>query len=520
MKHHNNVIDVGDRKQLFIDQRFIEQSRGIQLRMNPPLKSDPILLSETEWEENRLVCYSTILDMGGEYYLYYNALPAGLKEIKRDSIAICLAVSTDGIEWKRRTVGLHEFRGSKENNIIMLGGHATPFIDPEESKGYRFKAISSGDAQNPPFSEEVCTWQSIDGIKWGRAAKDPVLPFACDTQNQCFYDARLKKYVFYLRSRHPLWNRSVSRGEVDDFYQSKWYHGPLPKKGRTEGMEILNFDYRYLSAQLPIVMHTDDADPPMTTLYTPGVHQYPEAEDVYLAFPSAYRFYNSGALPDESARHWGSRPPVFNSYGRDHRGTETVSRNDGPLSVQLAVSRDGIRWNRFRSEYIPPGLLGELDGGTTYITVGMIRKGNYIYQYYSGGPSTHGESELQETKKKGIIRRVIQRLDGFVSVDADNAGGELVTPPLIFRGGRLQLNIDCGALGEAWVEIQSPDGVPIKGYSLDECVSVDRNGVEQPVWWHKGPDASPLSGKPVCLKIKMRSAKLYAFQFVEELREG
>lgn len=111
-------------------------------------------------------------------------------------------------------------------------------------------------------------------------------------------------------------------------------------------------------------------------------------------------------------------------------------------------------------------------------------------------------------------------MDGFVSVDADNAGGELVTPPLIFRGGRLQLNIDCGALGEAWVEIQSPDGVPIKGYSLDECVSVDRNGVEQPVWWHKGPDASPLSGKPVCLKIKMRSAKLYAFQFVEELREG
>ena len=46
-------------------------------------------------------------------------------------------------------------------------------------------------------------------------------------------------------------------------------------------------------------------------------------------------------------------------------------------------------------------------------------------------------------------------------------------------------------------------------------MSVDRNGVAQEVWWRNGPDVGALSGRPVGLKIKMRSAKLYAFQFVE-----
>jgi hypothetical protein len=49
---------------------------------------------------------------------------------------------------------------------------------------------------------------------------------------------------------------------------------------------------------------------------------------------------------------------------------------------------------------------------------------------------------------------------------------------------------------------------------MDEAVSVDRNGVEQEVWWRHGPDVGRLAGKPVRLKFKLRSAKLYAFRFV------
>ena len=54
---------------------------------------------------------------------------------------------------------------------------------------------------------------------------------------------------------------------------------------------------------------------------------------------------------------------------------------------------------------------------------------------------------------------------------------------------------------------------------MADCVSVDRNGVAQEVWWKQGPDVSAFSGVPVRLRFKMRSAKLYAFQFCTARRE-
>ena len=70
-------------------------------------------------------------------------------------------------------------------------------------------------------------------------------------------------------------------------------------------------------------------------------------------------------------------------------------------------------------------------------------------------------------------------------------------------------------MGEAWVEIQDETGQPLPGFTFEDAVSVDRNGVAQEVWWHGGPDVGSVSGRPARLKIKMRSARLYAFQFVE-----
>ena len=45
------MIEIGTRKQLFIDQRLIQDSEDVSLTMNPPyMAEDPILIADRPWE--------------------------------------------------------------------------------------------------------------------------------------------------------------------------------------------------------------------------------------------------------------------------------------------------------------------------------------------------------------------------------------------------------------------------------------------------------------------------------------
>ena len=74
---------------------------------------------------------------------------------------------------------------------------------------------------------------------------------------------------------------------------------------------------------------------------------------------------------------------------------------------------------------------------------------------YAGG-STHVAS----------IRR-----DGFVSMDAGEETGELVTRPLTFKGRHLFVNLDAPN-GELRVEALGPDGGVVEPFSIDRCIPV------------------------------------------------
>jgi hypothetical protein len=153
--------------------------------------------------------------------------------------------------------------------------------------------------------------------------------------------------------------------------------------------------------------------------------------------------------------------------------------------------------------------------------VGIARRGNKIYQYYCGTHLTHGgtrgmrgEEQAKQTKW-GWMGLAEQRLDGFYSADADYEGGRLRTPPIVFAGTRLEININTSAVGQARVAILDAEGKPIPGFSIQDCDPIATNDVAHRVTWKGNADVSGLAGKPVRLAFAMRAAKLYAFQFVE-----
>jgi len=457
----------------------------------------------------------SIVAHGGCYWMYYRA--------GGDEGGFGVAASEDGLVWRR-----------PPGDDLFGPGRALPlpgvdsglvFVDPKEP-AYPFKGLFDirradmwgldpgkfGDVKPNRRTEATARgglllFRSPDGLKWNLVDGLPV-PFLCDTQNQLLYDPRIDQYVAYLRAFPTLdgphkGKRCVVRTAMADLYNMPWPHRPNPANKPEPQHE-----YPYINDEMPIVMAADDQDPPSTDLYGPDVEPYPWAQDVYLAFPAMYR-------------SWGYTGRNI-SHGRDHRGTIS---NDGLFETHLCVSRDGIAWHRYRTPYVASGLLrdregreGDLDCGLISLAVGMIRKGDEIWQFYYGSRRTH--LSVANGEKLGLtgqgVFRLVQRVDGFVSVDADYRGGEFTTPPLVFEGQKLFLNAACHGLGEIRVEIQDGDGKAIPGYGVDASVPIDRNGVAQEVWWKGGPNVSGLAGTRVRLRFRMRSAKLYAFQFAPD----
>jgi len=485
------MLDIASHKQLFIDDRFVREPRNVAMTVNPPMKAGPVNVEAST--------APSIVEHEGLCYLYQ-----GLNG------ATSLWTSADGLDWTPRG----QLKGVDDDGPAWTSTNSV-FADPTDH-AYPLKGLyeripkagmaPDGTPTQAPVPGGLYLCRSRDGLEWEYLPQVAV-PFLCDTQNQMLYDPWRDRYVAYVRAFPEVggpyhYKRCVARTETDDLYAMPWPHGVNPLNLKPEG-----HDFPYISDELEIIMGPDADDPPMTDLYNPCMHVYPWAEDAYLAFPSMYRC-------------WGYAQGNI-SAGRDHRGDFL---NDGLFETQLAVSRDGVSFTRYRTPYLHAGMVrntsgsdGDLDCGLMMMGIGMLRRGDEVWQYYFGGRRTHEAKEQAERAGRlgeGIFRTV-QRLDGFVSVDADHRGGEFVTPPVTFAGSRLQLNAACHGLGEIWVELQDADGTPLPGYTQAEAVSVDRNGTAQEVWWQGGLDVSSLAGRPVRLRFAMRSAKLFAFQFTE-----
>ena len=153
----------------------------------------------------------------------------------------------------------------------------------------------------------------------------------------------------------------------------------------------------------------------------------------------------------------------------------------------------------------------------TYVSGGsnLVYHGDEVWLYYSAQPFTHGDYSLAEKDALGSVMRAVLRTDGFVSVDAGFEPGGFTTPPLLFAGTQMVLNVDTSGGGWLRVELQDADGNALPGYSLADCDTVNGNWLRHTVSWSGSSDLSALAARPVRMKIEMRSTKLYAFQFAQ-----
>lgn len=460
--------------QILASPTLIEEAENIRLTVNRPVKTgERCIVAEYPWEGHRVGAYNTVLEDDGRFRMWYDTIASD------GSRWLAYAESEDGIRWVKPMLGLVPFGGMKETNILFPPQKAPfepgcVFIDdnPDCPPEERYKLVCS---YRPPDGENG-TWvfASPDGLRWHPISDKPSFR-PSDTNNICFFDDRIGRYVAYVRIWDP-W-RKVGRCEFDDL--------------RDWGKEQVVFSYdeedqRGLDQDLFTGMD----------FYNSAAIKYPGTQNVYLMFPTIYYHY---------------RKEVALTLGAPERG----AGNDGPMEIHFAASSDGIRWTRFdRKPFIPVGKTGDWDGGITFSSPCLIVRDDEIWIYYTAYDFTHGNYDFKRDKLKGVITRAVLRLDGFVSAEADHRGGEFITSPLTLDGLNLSLNVKTTVGGHVRVEVQDLEGKPIAGFSADRCDPINGDYVSRVLTWQGDSDLSALAGKRIKLRFLMRDAKLFAFKLL------
>lgn len=493
----NSPIPIGSRLELFIDNYLIEKLTGdIELRLQKPVAQEIVMTHDQPWEGSGCG-YKSIFKDGNKYKMFYESWHHEASEdgsIPYHPPFCAYAESDDGINWKKPNLGLHDFNGSKNNNIVVPSGlmngynidaaHCAVFKDtnPNVSRDAIYKGIftiNRGDSRG----FELIALKSADGINWALLTEEPILTDgAFDSQNLAFWDSGKKEYRIYWRIFSKEHIRSIRTAVSRDFINWEKHE-----------------DLTYI-------------DSPEESLYTNQIKPYERAPHIFIGFPA--RYVDRGL-----SRSMELLPEYDKRLSRIKKSVKGVPSDSdtrfGTVLTEglLMSSRDGVKFNRWNEAFLRPGIgrKGSWTYGDNFIAW-------HVVETKSSFENSPNELSIYASENywKGAaskVRRYTLRLDGFVSVNTSAKGGELLTKPLLFKGRNLHLNFSTSAIGAIQIEILDLNGKPVNGFSMEDCAPAFGDSVDYTVGWGDNTDVSSLIDTPVRLRIKMNDADLYSIQF-------
>lgn len=336
-----SVYEIGYRRELFLDDFLIDGvSGGVGRRLHHPSPREVVLKLDRPWE-GETAAYFAMVQARDRILMYYRGqvAPGSAGQV------CCLAESRDGIGFERVNVGLFEFEGSTDNNIVWKGVGAhnfTPFLDgnPDALPDERFKALGYSHQ-----GKGLGVFGSPDGIKWRELLDHPAITNgAFDSQNLAFWDPERECYV--------------------DFH----------RKGRDGVRDIMTCtskDFRTWAE--PVFLEYGDSR--REHLYTNGILPYPGAPHLYIGLPARF-------VPNRT-KVAGTKPP-------------------GVSDAILMSSRDGLNFQRWSNAFIRPSTEPEVwTDRNNYPAWGIIETGPQEFSVYWTEHYRHPGMRL----RRGVVRR-------------------------------------------------------------------------------------------------------------------
>ncbi len=448
-------------RELFVDQYLIDQMDNLSLSLGNPVHKDISIRFDAPWE-GRYCGYITVFQDGDLYRMYYRGLPEAKKDGSNSEVT-CYAESKDGISWVKPEFDLFEYDGSRKNNIV-LANHApyshnfAPFLNtrPDAPAVEKYLAVAGTEKTG------LSIFASEDGLQWRMLHEGVIHEGQFDSQNVAFWSDTEACYVCYFRT----W----SGGGYDGY---RWVS------------RCTSSDLKTWSA--PEVMTAGDAPP--EHIYINQTLPYFRAPHIYIALAARFMPGRQVISPEQAAA----------------LGVESGYFKDCSDNV-LMTSRGGTVYARtFMEGFVRPGIgLENWTSRTNYPARGIVSTGNDEMSFYI--QHNYGQPTAR-------LDRYTLRLDGFASVCAGYEGGSFTTVPLQFTGNALHINFSTSAAGFVRVALLDEKGMPLAGFSADECEEIIGDMIDRPVKWSGASDLSLLAEVPIRLKFIMKDADLFALQF-------
>ncbi len=475
---------------LFVfDNQSVPFSRNLQLTMHQPVKhpGNPVLPRGNPGAPDSygVQFYGSVLHDQGKYRMWYVALDEDLKQWPDTTPTIwrvAYAESTDGLHWSRPSLGLVDYKGNRQNNLLKIIPAPIGTInlkvirdeeDPDPARRYKMTAQTWWVGREgrggrgtlaPLVSADGYTWHLVAGAKVRDGGIDAETTFLPHHHYEAGSGLYQWKQEFYITGQSN---------------SGHFTHGTTPYSGR----EVL-------------LHRSGDFDH-----WQPSAHVAFVREGQYREFK-----YGLGEETHEGISVWNRGNVLLGIHGQWHGGE---GWNQRTIDLGFLISNDGLYFREPMTEWtlIHRGDDGEWDQGGLLQGQGFVNVGDQTYIYYGAWDPRPGGIDPGEVypPRGGVGLATLER-DRFGSLSPRTAGlpADFTSTTIAVPTGRLpDFFINADGLGtDAYLRIELLDERerPL-GTSPDDYTAIVReNGFRTKIDFTSN---HPMNDAPAAVRLRV-----------------